>query len=558
MSQTISAASRLLKREHLKGSLDTEVALAKKTLQKHPQLWEIIRHACQTRSFSHIADLELFQIPQASDPVQSSQDFLYDSFVRPYVGKAVDGFYEYLKKSNMKFRGGGMHRPYYAKFCSIVQSSGTGKSRLMIELRNKGVIVSYMNLRDPSDLGYPTRDLVPTRILTENTGCTPAEYTAHCCAFSTAIFQTLQQVLNNPNIKMPTPEEKTDVATAAKLRSTSLADRKIRSAKLRGESFVTTSYDNMPRVLQHLFTEEGNVSNDDLKLVIAFDEAHTLSNISGKGFLPSDIIGRAINCYSQKSDASVWVVFVSTTLQVAVPSDIIGRAINCYSQKSDASVWVVFVSTTLQVADFSAPQEIHDSMRLAVYGDLVYTSWFDHIVGFGHPLSVSMFLSLFAISLTAMNRWKSLAERLPVIDILRLAAQKLCKSTIFNPGDKNQALAVLSQRFGLNFCLGHPDATSHLSKAVVSHLRMLFLTTKDRMWNFTASEPLLSCVAAIILHRMPYDLSDALRVLNSKVDGGMVEIEQSGDFASRLLLLLAKDLFVRKDPPQRLDPASTL
>ncbi|KAG1812012.1 hypothetical protein EV424DRAFT_1349476 [Suillus variegatus] len=73
------------------------------------------------------------------------------SHLRPYVGKAVDGFYEYLENNDTKFTGS-MHRPYYAKFCSIVQSSGT---RLMTELRNKGVIVLYMNLRDPSDLGFP-------------------------------------------------------------------------------------------------------------------------------------------------------------------------------------------------------------------------------------------------------------------------------------------------------------------------------------------------------------------------------------------------------------------
>ncbi|KAG2097938.1 uncharacterized protein F5147DRAFT_816196 [Suillus discolor] len=58
MLQIILATSRLLKREHLKGSLDTEVASTKKTLHKHPQLREIIRHACQTRSFTRIADLK--------------------------------------------------------------------------------------------------------------------------------------------------------------------------------------------------------------------------------------------------------------------------------------------------------------------------------------------------------------------------------------------------------------------------------------------------------------------------------------------------------------------
>ncbi|KAG1799086.1 hypothetical protein EV424DRAFT_1559508 [Suillus variegatus] len=492
---------------------------------------------------------------------------------RPYVGKAVDGFYEYLKNNNMEFRG--PHGPYYAKFCSIVQSSGTGKSRLMIELRNKGVIVLYMNLRDRSDLGFPMRDLVPAHILTENTDCTAAEYTARCCAFFTAIFQTLQEDLNGilprlrsgksdpvikswndqmcnmrsnardeffqkvhsryeetlTKIKIPNPGEKTDVnpaaptaeETTAKLGSMSLTDEKIRAPKLEGESFVMTSYNNMLMVLQRILTEnKDQVSNHDPKLVIAFDEAHPLSKMSTKGFRPSHIIGRTINCYSKNSDASVWVVFASTTSQVA---------------------------------DFSAPKSIHDSLRVAVAGQLLYPPYtrlgwdqnadslsgtsangvasFDHIVGFGRPL------------------WKSLVGKRSISEVLELAAQKLCKSITFDANDANQALAILSQRFGLDICLGHPDAVSYLEKAVASYLRICFSTTEDRMWSFTGypSEPILSCVAAMILHRTPSDVNFVLGILKKKIDGGMVEIGQSGELASRLLLLLAKDLFVRKDPP---------
>ncbi|KAG2137377.1 uncharacterized protein EDB93DRAFT_1330667, partial [Suillus bovinus] len=128
MTGTIWATSELLRRENLKDNLDVGVAWAEGTLQQRPELRGIIRHACQTRSFSHIADLDIFQIPQASDPPAPSaededqSDFLYNSFVRPYVGKAVDGFYEYLKNNNMKFAGSGDKGPYYAKFCSIVQS----------------------------------------------------------------------------------------------------------------------------------------------------------------------------------------------------------------------------------------------------------------------------------------------------------------------------------------------------------------------------------------------------------------------------------------------------
>ncbi|KAG1762984.1 hypothetical protein EV702DRAFT_1052031 [Suillus placidus] len=518
MTQAIMVASTLLKREHLKDNLDVDMASTKKTLQQHPKLRGMIRHACQTRSFSQIADLD-----------EDRPDFLYESFVRPYIGKAVDGFYEYLKTNNMKFKGSGLERPYYAKFCSIVQSSGTGKSRLMTELRNKGVIVLYMNLRDPNDPGFPMRDLVPARILTEDMGCTQAEYTARCCAFFTATFQTLEQdltsklprlrsgspdpaikswndemcnmrsearteffqkvqsqyeeTLNKIKMSKPEPEEKTDAnpvaptaeETATKLGSMSLTDEKIKTPKLEGESFVKKSYDGMLRVLQRIFPEKDKdkVSNNDPKLVIAFDEAHPLSIMSIKGFRPSHILGRTINCYSQDNDASVWVVFASTTSQVA---------------------------------DFSAPQVIHDSLRVAVAGQLVYQPY-THL-GWDH---------------NADPLWKSLVEKCVIAGILKLAAQKLCKSKILHPSDTNQALAALSQRF-----------------VVASHLRICFSTTEDRMWAVTGypSEPLLSCVAAILLHGMPANLEIALRV----------EIGQSGELASRLLLLLAKDLFIRQDP----------
>jgi hypothetical protein len=51
-------------------------------------------------------------------------------FQQDYHGMAVDAFLEYLKDNEEKYRKG----TYYAKFCSIVQSSGTGKSRLLCEV----------------------------------------------------------------------------------------------------------------------------------------------------------------------------------------------------------------------------------------------------------------------------------------------------------------------------------------------------------------------------------------------------------------------------------------
>src|SRR6267154_1260235 len=125
--------------------------------------------------------------------------------------------------------------------------------------------------------------------------------------------------------------------------------------------------------------------------------------------------------------------------------------------------------------------------------------------------------------------------------ILAKDTQKLCKTENFDAEDTNQALAVLSQRFGLTICFGHPDAVAYVEKAVASHLRVCFSTTENRMWAFTGypSEPLLSCVAADLLHQTSKQLGNALKVLQGKIDGGMFEVGQSGELTSRLLLLLA-------------------
>jgi hypothetical protein len=148
-----------------------------------------------------------------------------------------------------------------------------------------------------------------------------------------------------------------------------------------------------------------------------------------------------------------------------------------------------------------------------------------------------------------MNSWKSLMDNQTITRTMTLVAQKLCKHKMFNPQDINEALAVLSQRFGLDICFGHPNAVSYLEKGVASHLRVCFSTTEDRSWAFIGypSEPLLSCVAAILLHGMSRSLVDALEVLKAKVDGGMIETGQCGELASRLLLLLAKDMYVRSN-----------
>jgi len=144
-----------------------------------------------------------------------------------------------------------------------------------------------------------------------------------------------------------------------------------------------------------------------------------------------------------------------------------------------------------------------------------------------------------------------------VDSILATASQKLLSSWTINSSPE-RALIVLSQRFALDVCFGHPDAVSYIEKGVASHLRVCYTTVEDRTWSFTGypSEPLVSCAAAHALYEdgglsMPLNtLKMALDTLKKKVDEGLFEVGQSGELTSRLVLLLAKDSYVRRSGPK--------
>ncbi|KAI6117337.1 hypothetical protein EV401DRAFT_2197742 [Pisolithus croceorrhizus] len=118
------------------------------------------------------------------DQPAEARDVLYRAFTSLYQGKAADAFCEYLEHNNRDFQFGGGTPEYYGKFCSIVQSSGTGKSRLLYELHKKGVLVLY-----------PVRDLIPAKILTEGY-YSENDYSARCCAFFAAVFTAVTKYLS--------------------------------------------------------------------------------------------------------------------------------------------------------------------------------------------------------------------------------------------------------------------------------------------------------------------------------------------------------------------------
>ncbi|KAG9074455.1 hypothetical protein FS749_013988 [Ceratobasidium sp. UAMH 11750] len=96
------------------------------------------------------------------NPAEPSQ--FADVFKAHYVGTAAADLYWHLGQLQHEFVLKDGH--YYAKFCSIVQSSGTGKSRALIELKDQGAIVVYLNLRSKQESGNPISTTVQRKSTT--------------------------------------------------------------------------------------------------------------------------------------------------------------------------------------------------------------------------------------------------------------------------------------------------------------------------------------------------------------------------------------------------------
>ncbi|KAG9308729.1 hypothetical protein JVU11DRAFT_11514 [Chiua virens] len=582
---------------HSNGDLDskfTKFHEAQRLIQTHEDLRRMLAAGWERKSYREIRNLAILkvpeipvqQFPEQTIPYQDLQKGLSASFEATYRGAAIDGFYEYLALNEKRFRN--TNSPsYYAKFCSIVQSSGTGKSRMLTELSKKDVIVLYMNLRDSEPsltdrLTFPARDPIPATILTEFPS-NEEEYRIHCYAFFIALFDIVEEQLStehstrNSKTKIlrwaremcdmsysptrihttrsdffdklsqkynkarvdlvhridgkpvkgerastePDVDKNTDVDTAADgIKNISLSEPNPRRSDPPRFKFSTPLFD----VYEKMTTRLGNIFPGDStnpKLVIALDEAQSLSSKCNGGYRPADVFCRIVNEYS-------------------------------HQDRGKHAIWVVFASTTSRVADFSPPNKQHNSARVSINGEKLFEPYtqlgwdqnapelretdikdisrLKHIASFGRPL------------------WKSLETSLDNVQlVMDTASSKLCGTPEFDAKDTHQMLAVLGQRFGLDVALGHPDSVGHLEKGVASHMRICLSTTPDRIWRFTKypSEPILSCAAAYALHDSPERLPACLENLLQALNGGMIDKGKRGEMASRLLWLLAKDLYVR-------------
>ncbi|KAI9511879.1 hypothetical protein F5148DRAFT_1280271 [Russula earlei] len=469
----------------------------------------------------------------------------YARQLRTYLSQCSRRFSAKSEAVNMFATGKG----YFGKFISVTQTSGCGKSRMLLELGRTGLFLLYINLhgRNAREDTYPPRDNIPAEILVDGAEATEAEYLSRARAFFGAIFCAMKDWLS----------ECTDRRQAIHLweQSMLLEENNVRNRKAFFENVsryfeplhvATNEIDALLEPLSSLVTAFSQIfKGEEPVFVIALDQADCLKSRTYQYQL-SDVLCKVISAYSCRfHQIPIWVVFSSALPTVGdyaemafeSTSRVIQAGENIFPPFSEFG-WDHYAPA----ADTEGPL---DSDRLATA---------DHLCRFGRPI------------------WGALLERTTVTALEVLAEDWLCGSRTFDPwNEPDRVLAVLSQRFALDVLPGHPYSLAALDNGIVSHMRYLHRVSGDRRWRETSypSEPFLSHVAGGLLGLRCNDtgpeqrqiggisytvkLVPALRMLATMMREGIVDKYKDGDLISRVLLLSCRDLIIRDTylPPAR-------
>jgi hypothetical protein len=132
------------------------------------------------------------------------------------------------------------------------------------------------------------------------------------------------------------------------------------------------------------------------------------------------------------------------------------------------------------------------------------------------------------------------------LNLVDLAAYKLIDRSVFHPTSKDQVLALLSQRIFLDPLLASLEVVALADRSLTSHMRKLTGISTDgrKLYTYSASEPLLTLGAIQELYK-ENNIGLWAKILDTFTcrlcSAGLVEKGLSGEIASRILLIIARE-----------------
>ena len=416
-------------------------------------------------------------------------------------------------------------KEYYAPYTTLVQSSGTGKSKLLKNFAENQMTV-YCCLRDFKSNGYPSRSHIADILLREfeNERKAIVTYLAYICT----CFQKLQEF--NGSCK-----EWIDEHTNNNSQEDFWKDIEYRMAKIIPDLMKNTTDNTMTECInkyldgERMITQEGSV-----KCLFAFDEACTLIN--------------------KKVEKETLFFYVRRALKL-LPKKI--------------GIFAIFTDTHSNISNFSPVSYLDPSKRVAERGSQLFEPFYlldtvdmntnfkkvptlkesedpHHFFQYGRPLWGAL------LSPSGTEGFKP--ER-----IIELAMDKLIggKSFILWKKEAQNRITIMETLaiFGPRLCIDIVPQSRYASHLIASYMHLCLDISEDRECIITSmpSEPVLAEAAARIMNDSNVNLTELINQLSSALKKGVVEAGYRGELAARLLLLKAWDDCNKKKHPNGTD-----
>ncbi|THU90512.1 hypothetical protein K435DRAFT_257406 [Dendrothele bispora CBS 962.96] len=117
---------------------------------------------------------------------------LKKSMACKFEGESAQALFNYLTRCRKQFLGPGER--YYAKFISVCNSSGTGKTRTVLQLRQFHVPLLYINMRPVSDRkNFPPRNDEIAVLFEHFRSMSSSQFYHSCIVLFRALFQQAYQ-----------------------------------------------------------------------------------------------------------------------------------------------------------------------------------------------------------------------------------------------------------------------------------------------------------------------------------------------------------------------------
>lgn len=412
---------------------------------------------------------------------------------------------------------------------AMIQSSGTGKSRTMHEIAAM-VFTIPINIRNTSsaDAGapYPDPDTSVREYLIPN-GSVNLRKRYHC--FLRATFEFVEKEFLSLGL-----DDKSSSTVKARHWREHLSSGDVRERLYSQIVAQATSYEVDAAETNHLFATNESFrsllgavkSTDDLKILIYFDEAHTLA-VATTGPTKYDTLCSAL---ADLDDYSHFVIFMSTTGALSI----LGRP-----QHEYRSSRAVAPKTTLPAPFTILPFDI--GPRVSHRNATVETlRRIKHLAGFGRPLWHTMLEAGAPPGALVVLARSKLTHRDGGTPSYFPVPGRVLPNPPVKPLEEVVQTALVGIRVMIEFAPRREKARRLQEEMVTGHLRIAFSVPSHReyMRSGHPSEPILAEAAAISIYEecvsMVQVISDLLR--NDLIDKG-----ERGELVARLLLTLAWD-----------------